>query len=125
MAIWLASCRYAGVTRKGRSVASQKAISVRRQRTCAAKNWLAFAKQACRTPHEQSNHYEIDQECPEPGEVVLARHVADAEHQGGGERAADRPQAADRDHDQHVDEVGQGESMVEADDLDRERAAQA
>ena len=43
---------------------------------------------------------------------------------GGGERAADRAQAADRDHDQHVHQVGEGEGRVEADHLDGERAAQ-
>ena len=44
---------------------------------------------------------------------------------GGGERAADRAEPADRDHDQHVDQVGEREGRIEADDLDRERAAEA
>ena len=32
--------------------------------------------------------------------------------------------AADRDHDQHVDQVGEGEVGIEPDDLDRQRAAE-
>ena len=43
---------------------------------------------------------------------------------GGGERAADRAKAADRDDDQHIDEIGQRERRIEADDVDGERAAE-
>src|SRR5438105_6533744 len=102
MAIWLASCRYAGATTKGRSVASQNTISSGLRRICFSKYLLAFAKQARRAPHQDADHHQIDQECAEPRKVILPRHVADAEHRGGDERAADRAQAADRDDDQHV-----------------------
>src|SRR6267143_539604 len=124
MAIWLASCRYAGAATKGSSVHSQKTVSSPRQRICASRWRLALSKQARRAPHQDADHYEVDEKGPQPGKIIFARHVADAEHRGGGERAADRAQAADRDDDQHVDEVSEGEGMVKADHLDGERAAQ-
>src|ERR671910_893021 len=88
MAIWLASERYAGVSTNGSRVASQKTSSNQRQRICSSKCRLTLAKEACGAPHEQGHHHEVDQECPEPGEIVLARHVAHAEDQRCGERAA-------------------------------------
>src|SRR5882762_10760362 len=125
MAIWLASCKYPGAATKGSSVHSQKTVSSRRQRICASRERLALSKQARRAPHQDADHHEVDEKGPQPRKVIFARHVADAEHRGGDERAADRAQAADRDDDQHVDEVSEGEGMVEADDLDGERAAEA
>src|SRR5712691_6548869 len=113
MAIWLASCKYAGAATKGSSVHSQKTVSSRRQRICASRYRLALSKQTRRAPHQDTDHHQVDQECAEPRKVIFARHVADAEHRGGDERAADRAQAVDRDHDHHVDEEGEGESMVE------------
>src|SRR5947208_3384676 len=38
---------------------------------------------------------------------------------------AERDDAADGDHDQHIDEITEGECWIEADDLNRERAAKA
>src|SRR5712691_6111268 len=138
MAIWLASCRYAGVSTKGSSAASQKAISMRRQRTCASRYRCgsatagsavvmraALPEQARRPPHQQADHDEIYEECSKPGKVVFARHVADAQHRRGEERAADRAEPADRHHDEDVDEVGKRERGIEADDLDCERSAEA
>src|SRR5437667_113237 len=124
MSIWLASCKYAGAATKGSSVHTQKTVSSRRQRICASRYRLALSKQARRAPHQDADHHQVDEKGPQPGEIVFARHVADAEHRGGGERAADRAQAADRDDDQHVDEVSEGEGMVEPDqhDADREQA---
>src|SRR5216683_3122564 len=121
MTIWLASCKYAGAATKGSSVHSQKTVSSLRQRICASRWRLALSKQARRAPHQDADHYEVDEKGPQPGKIIFARHVADAEHRGG----ADRAQAADRDDDQHVDEVSEGEGMVEADHLDGERAAEA
>ena len=43
---------------------------------------------------------------------------------GGGERAGDRAEAADRHNDQDVDQISQRERGIETDDLDGERAAQ-
>src|SRR5205809_7205441 len=94
MAIWLASCKYAGAATKGSSVHSQKTVSSRRQRICASRCRLALSKQASRAPHQDADHHQVDEKGPQPGELVFARHVADAEHRGGRERAADRARAA-------------------------------
>src|ERR1051325_6064376 len=103
----------------GRRVAAQKAISSGRTRACRWKYSLALAKEAHWPPHEQADHHEVNDKGAKPGEVVLARHVAHAENQRRGERAADRAEAADGHDDQHVDEVRQRERVIEPDDLDR------
>src|SRR5438094_981992 len=76
MAIWLASCRYAGAATKGSSVHSQKTVSSRRQRICASRCRLALSKQARRAPH-------LDAE-----RAAQPRQPA-AEGEGDGERAVD------------------------------------
>ena len=76
-------------------------------------------------PHQQAEHHQIDQERADRREIIFAGHVADAEQHGGGEGAADRAEAADRDHDQHVDEISERKRRIEADDVDGERAAEA
>src|SRR5262249_31322148 len=70
------------------------------------------------------DHDEIDEKGAELGKIILAGHVGDAEQACREKRAADRAEAADRYYDQHIDEIGEGEGMIEADDLDRERAAE-
>src|SRR5579872_1113536 len=125
MAIWLASCRYAGVTTNGSSVPAQKTSSGQRQRARAEKAASAPAKQARRTPHQQSDHHEVDEEGSEPGNVILASHVANAEQRRGKERAADRAEPAHRHHDEHVHEIGEREDVVEPHHFHGERAAEA
>src|SRR5262249_145547 len=50
---------------------------------------------------------------------------ADAEQARSDERAADGAEPADGNHDQDVDEIGEGKCVIEADDLDGKRAAEA
>src|SRR5438034_11662417 len=115
MAIWLASCKYAGAATNGSSVHTQKTVSSRRQRICASRYRLALSKQARRAPHQDADHHQVDEKGPQPGKIVFARHVADAEHRGGSERAADRNKAADGDDDQHADKVRESEGKVKPD----------
>src|SRR5262249_56887581 len=56
---------------------------------------------------------------------IFAGHVADSEQARGDERASDGAEPADGNHDQDVDEIGEGKCVIEPDDLDGERAAEA
>ena len=44
-----------------------------------SRHCLTFPEQAERPPHQQRDHDEIDEKRAELGEIILARHVADAE----------------------------------------------
>src|SRR2546426_9357261 len=68
MAIWLASCKYAGAATKGSSVHSQKTVSSRRQRICASRCRLALSKQARRAPHQDADHHQEDEKGPQRSE---------------------------------------------------------
>src|SRR5262249_61284643 len=85
---------------------------------------LASPEQADRPPHQQRHHDEIDQERAKLGKIIFAGHVADSEQARGDERTADRAEPADGNHDQDVDEIGEGKCVIEPDDLDGERAAE-
>ena len=86
---------------------------------------LASPEQAGRPPHQQRDHDEIDEKRTKLRKIIFARHVADAKKGRGDERARNRAKPADRDHDQDIDQVGEGEGVIEADDLDGERATKA
>src|SRR6266536_5371546 len=73
----------------------------------------ALSEQACRPPHQQRDHDQINEECAEPGHVVFAGEIADADQACGNERSTDRAEAADRDDDQHVDEIRERERWIE------------
>src|SRR5207237_3395358 len=90
-----------------------------------AKKSLAPAKESHRPPDQQADHYQIDEEGAEPGEVVLPSHVAYAEDERRGEGAGNRSQSADGDDDEDIHKIGQRERRIQSDDLDRQRAAQA
>src|SRR4030088_3610385 len=86
---------------------------------------LASPEQADRPPHQQRDHDEIDEKRAELGKIIFAGHVADAEEGRGNEGAGNRAEPADRDHDQDIDQVGEGEGVIEADYLDGKRPAEA
>src|SRR5882672_4633663 len=71
MAIWLASCRYAGAATKGSSVHSQKTVSSRRQRIWTSRYRLALSKQARRAPHQDADHHQVNEKGPQPGKIIL------------------------------------------------------
>src|SRR5262249_46026826 len=50
--------------------------------------------------------------------------AADPERPRGDNEPADRAEPADGNHDQDVDEIGEGKCVIEPDDLDGERAAE-
>src|SRR2546430_12295274 len=57
----------------------------------------ARSEQALRPPQQDGDRRGIDEERPELGNPVLARRIGDADEERGDERAAQRPQSADRD----------------------------
>src|SRR5262249_56636793 len=86
---------------------------------------LASPEHHDRPPHKHPPHDEIDQKRAKLGKIIFAGHVADAEQARSDERAADGAEPADGNHDQDVDEIGEGKCVIEADDLDGKRAAEA
>src|SRR5262249_54942542 len=86
---------------------------------------LASPEQPDRPPHQQRHHDEIDQKRAKLGKIIFAGNGVEAERARGGEGAADGAEPADGNHDQDVDEIGEGKCVIEADDLDGKRAAEA
>src|SRR5439155_431856 len=60
-------------------------------------------------PHQQYQHHQIDQERAELGNGVFAGDIADADQRRSRERSPDRAQPADRDYEQHADQVREDE----------------
>src|SRR3954463_3250250 len=82
------------------------------------------SKQAARLPEEQADRRDVDEEGTELRHPVLARGVADADDQRAHERAAQVSLAADRDHDQEVDELLEGIGRRHRHQVRAERAAE-
>ena len=81
-------------------------------------------EQPLRAPQQQGERRHIDEKGAELRDQVLAGEVADAEQQCREEGPADRAEPADGDDDQEVDEVLEGISGIDRQDLGAESAAQ-
>src|SRR6184192_2209649 len=70
------------------------------------------------TQHDQHRHDQIDQDRAERRDVILSGDVADAEKHRRRKRAADRAKPANRDDDENINEVGEGEGWIEPNEID-------
>src|SRR3954469_328289 len=77
-----------------------------------------------RLDQQDQHRQRVDEKAAGVGEHVFARGVADAEQDRGRERALEAAEAADRDHQQEEHEVEHCKARGEAEELDREPAAQ-
>ncbi len=78
-----------------------------------------------RPEDEHGHHHRVDHERTHLRYVVLAHHVAHAEHDRRDQRSDDAAAAAGGDDDEEVDEVLDREARIEPEHLDAECAAQS
>src|SRR5579883_3672987 len=101
------------------------AIAGARAADGAAAAIVSLAAIKPRRPDEQDHHRDrVDEKAAGPRIDILAAGIADAEQDGGDQRALQAAEAAHRDDQQEEHEVEHGEARREPEQLDREAAAE-
>src|SRR6516225_9544828 len=81
-------------------------------------------EQPLRPQDQEHDHDRVDDEGSEPGNVIFAGNVSDADEEGSEERPGNARGTADRYHDEKIDHVFQWKGRIETEDLRAQRAAE-
>src|ERR1700751_959276 len=137
---WLPSIMRSGKMKNAASAISHGSASIGRRRWRAARKRaarsracgsatapgrsLSAAIEPCRFDQQNYNRDCVDEEAAGVGIQIFAGGVANAEHERGNQRAPQSPGAAHRHHQQEEHEVENGKARREAEQLDRQPAAE-
>src|SRR3981189_2395155 len=142
---WLPKVRRSGKSQKAASASPQGSASQICSRWRSARNATARARadavdpsgaaelvasasvtaiKSRRLDQQDQHRQRVDEKAAGGGEHVFAGGIADAEQDGGHQRALEAAEATDRDHQQEEHQIEHRKARGEAEELDREPAAE-
>src|ERR1019366_9911319 len=113
-----------GNTKYAASAPSQNAPSAMRTLAVVISSPPPRTDQPRRPQYQDQDHHCVDQETADLRKVILAADVGHADQQCRIERSGDGAGAADRYHDQKIDQIFERKRRIEPEHVDTKRTAQ-